>query len=174
MTSILRILLASNAWNPRKWTNTCKKQNFIQVHSGWWHGKSFDFSFYIFRIHEKKQVKFNMFLSFTTFTHLHEIILVKKHKSKELLEKPNQNQRFFPTQPPRALIFTGFRTSAASLFKASPNLSASFWEVGSQDTWTQVGWLQLSWRWRWRWLLHLRVVSPFFLARIVSSHVGNM
>ena len=103
-----------------------------------------------------------MFLSFTTFTHLHEIILVKKHKSKELLEKPNQNQRFFSTQPSRALIFTGFRTSAASLFKASPNLSASFWEVGSQDTWTQVGWLQLSWRWRWRWLLHLRVVSPFF------------
>ena len=108
---------------------------------------------------------FNMFLSFTTFTHLHEMILVKKHKSKELLEKPNQNQRFFSTQPPRALIFTGFRTSAASLFKASPNLSASFWEVGSQDTWTQVGWLQLSWRWRWRWLLHLRVVSPFFFGK---------
>lgn len=53
-------LPTSNAWNSRKWTNTCKKQNFIQSHPGWWHGKSLTchLSPYIFRIHENKQVKF--------------------------------------------------------------------------------------------------------------------
>lgn len=154
----------SNAWNPRKWTNrqthARNKSSFRSIQDDGTVSHLTSYPTFLESTRKNKS-NFNMFLSFTPFTHLHEIIWWRNKNPKNFSKKPTTNNGFFlPNLPGHWFSPERFRTSAASLFKASPNLSASFWEVGSQDTWTQVGWLQLSWR--WRWLLHLRVVPPCF------------
>ena len=100
----------SNAWNPRKWTNrqthSRNKTSFRSIQDDGTVSHLTSYPTFLESTRKNKS-NFNMFPLFHPFHASSWDNWVKKQKSKELLGKTHHKQRVFPTQPPRALIFTG-------------------------------------------------------------------